>query len=416
MRIVPSVFAVVCLAFVSSVIAAEPASDSGHWSRFRGPLGTGQSEATNLPKQLSADSVAWTSELPIRGHSSPILWENRIFLTGTTGSGESIERRIVCIDRKNGNVLWNEVAATGSGEKLHKMNSWATPSCATDGQRVVAFFGAGGLHCFSVDGKPLWKRDLGAFPGAWGVGASPIFHDELVIQNCDAEGDSFLLAVDKQTGKDVWRTPRQSKPRGGWSTPIVIDVNGHTELVLNGEFGVTSYDPKTGKELWNCKSFNGRGTPAPVWGNGMLYVVNGKSGDVYTVKPGGEGDVTESRMVWHTPRKGGRDLPSPALVGNVMVVIGMSGIATGYDALSGDELWKERLGGNFSGSPVVAEGLVYAASEEGELLVIKAEPKPDVISRASVRVDGEEIFRSSIAIDQGQLLLRSDRRLYCIGK
>jgi outer membrane protein assembly factor BamB len=148
----------------------------------------------------------------------------------------------------------------------------------------------------------------------------------------------------------------------------------------------------------------------------MLYVVNGKSGDVYTVKPGGEGDVTESGMVWHTPRSGGRDLPSPALVGNVMVVISMSGIATGYDALSGDELWKERLGGNFSGSPVVAEELVYAASEEGEVMVIKVQPTPDVISRASVRVDDEEIFRASIAINQGQLLLRSDRRLYCIGK
>jgi outer membrane protein assembly factor BamB len=416
MRMMPSVFAVVSFVVVSSVIAAEPTGEPDHWPRFRGPLGTGQSEATNLPKQLSADSIAWASELPIRGHSSPIIWGNRIFLTGTAGKAESLERRIVCINRENGDVLWNEVAATGRGEKLHKMNSWATPSCATDGERVVAFFGAGGLHCFSVDGKPLWSRDLGEFPGAWGVGASPIFHDELVIQNCDAEGDSFLLAVDKRSGKDVWRTPRQSKPKGGWSTPIVIDASGRTELVLNGEFGVASYDPNTGKKLWNCQGFNGRGTPAPVWGNGMLYVVNGKSGDVYTVKPGGQGDVTESRMVWHTPRSGGRDLPSPTLAGNVMVVIGMSGIATGYNALSGDELWKERLGGNFSGSPVVAEGLIYAASEKGEVMVIKAEPSPGVISRTAVRVDDEEIFRSSIAINQGQLLLRSDRRLYCIGK
>jgi len=416
MRMMPFIFAVFSFVFLSSVFAAEPSGGSDHWPRFRGPLGTGQSDATNLPQQLSADSVAWASELPIRGHSSPIVWGDRIFLTGTTGKAESLQRRVVCINRQNGDVLWNEVAATGSGEKRHKMNSWATPSCATDGERVVAFFGAGGMHCYSVDGKPLWSRDLGEFPGIWGVGASPIVHDDLVIQNCDAQGDSFLLAVDKRSGKDVWRKPRQSKPRGGWSTPIVIDTGDRTELVLNGEFGIASYEPKTGKALWNCQSFNGRGTPSPVWGNGMLYVVNGKSGDVYTVKPGGEGDVTKSKMVWHTPRKGGRDLPSPAIVGNVMVVIGMSGIATGYDAINGDELWKERLGGNFSGSPVVAEGLIYVASEGGEVMVIKAEPKPEVLSRVSVRVDDEEIFRSSIAINQGQLLLRSDRRLYCIGK
>ena len=300
------------------------------------------------------------------------MWGKRIFLTGATVDSDVISRHVVCLDRSSGAVLWDQVAATGDGERLHKMNSWATPSCATDGERVVAFFGAGGLHCFSVDGRPLWSRDLGGFPGTWGVGASPIFFKDTVIQNGDAEGDSFLLAVDKTTGKDVWRSPRQSKPKGGWSTPIVIEADKRTELVLNGEFGVESYDLATGKAYWNCRGFNGRGTPMPAWGNGMLYMVNGKSGDVYAVTPGGSGDVTDSHMVWHTERRGGRDLPSPVLADNVMVVIGMAGIATGYDAKTGKELWKERLGGNYSGSPVVADGLVYAASEEGEVLVLEA--------------------------------------------
>lgn len=409
---------VIAVAFCSigaTTFGAEPSRGQDNWSRFRGPMGTGESSSKDLPTELTAESVDWATELPVRGHSSPIVWGDRIFLTGASSQGDSVRRHVLGLNRTTGEVLWNEVAVSGSGEQLHKMNSWATPSCATDGERVVAFFGDGGLHCYSVEGKPLWTRDLGEFPGAWGVGASPIFFGDTVIQNCDAEGDSYLLAVDKKTGKDVWRTPRQSKPKGGWSTPVVIEVEGRSELILNGEFGVESYDPKSGSRLWNCRGFNGRGTPSPVWGNGLLYVVNGKSGDVYAVRPGGSGDVTDSRMQWHTERRGGRDLPSPILANDVMVVIGMSGVATGYDATSGEELWKERLGGNFSGSPVAAGAFVYALSEEGEVIVMKPGAKLDQVGRVSLR-KGEEIFRSSIAISRSQLLLRSDRRLICIGR
>ena len=401
--------------FSSFVIAAEPAHDGDHWPRFRGPLGTGESTGSNLPA-LRKDSLAWTADLPVRGHSSPIVWGDRIFLTGATSSGGSVRRHVVCLDRATGKVLWNEIATTGSGEKLHKMNSWATPSCATDGRCVVAFFGSGGLHCYSVDGKPLWSRDLGAFPGNWGVGASPILFGDTVIQNCDAAGDSYLLAVNKETGKDVWRTPRQAKPRGGWSTPVLITSAGKQELILNGEFGVAAYDPSNGSPLWSCRGFNGRGTPAPVWGHGKLYVVNGKSGDVYAVRPGGQGDVTDTHMAWHTPRGGGRDLPSPVLAGDVMLVIGMAGIATGYDAHTGDELWKERLGGNYSGSPVVAGEVVYALSEDGEVIALKPGRKLEEIARVSLQTEDEEIFRSSIAISKNQLFVRSDRRLYCLGQ
>ena len=401
------------IVLVASVsLAAEPSSVDQQWPRFRGPLGTGQSEATKLPKQLS---VHWSSELPVRGHSSPVVWDDRVFLTGTTGNDSAVQRRIVCVDRNSGKVLWNHIVSTGGGESLHKMNSWATPSCLTDGERVVAFFGNGGLHCYSVQGERIWSRDLGDFAGAWGVGASPVFYKGIVIQNCDAAGDSYLLAVDAKTGKDVWRTPRRAKPKGGWSTPIIIDTGERTELVLNGEFGVTAYDPSSGQELWNCQSFNGRGTPVPVWGDGLLYCVNGKSGDVYAVKPGGKGDVTDTRMVWHTERRGGRDLPSPVLANNVMVVIGMSGVASGYDAKTGKELWKQRLGGNFSGSPVVAGGLVFAASEEGVVNIFKPGNKAEIIAQTNVADGKEEVFRSSLAVHRGQLLLRSDRRLYCLG-
>lgn len=411
-----SFFCCTLLTVASVTSAAEPNRAEQNWPRFRGPLGTGESVGKTQPVSLNSGSVAWSAALPVRGHSSPIVWEDRIFLTGASGENGQVRRHVICLNRSNGDVLWNKVASVGGGEQLHKMNSWATPSCATDGESVVAFFGSGGLHCFDFQGEPMWSRDLGTFPGGWGVGASPIFFGDTVIQNCDAEGDSYLLAVDKRTGKDVWRTPRQSKPRGGWSTPVVIETDGRTELVVNGEFGVESYEPQSGKPLWNCRGFNGRGTPMPAWGNGLLYVVNGKSGDVYAVRPGGSGDVTDSRMQWHTARRGGRDLPSPVLANDVMVVIGMSGVATGYDAKQGDELWKERLGGNFSGSPVVIGKVVYALSDEGDLIAVKPGPKLESLGRLSLRVDDDEVFRTSIAISGSQMLVRSDRRIYCIGK
>ena len=168
------------------------------------------------------------------------------FSTGAAGKGDAVERHVVCVDATSGEILWDRTAAVVSGEALQNMNSWATPSCVTDGERVVAFFGAGGLHCFDNPGEKLWSKDLGTFPGGWGVGASPIIYKDLLIQNCDAEGASYLVGLDRKTGDEVWRTAREAKPRGGWSTPIVIDVDGHQELILNGEFGVAAYDPDSG--------------------------------------------------------------------------------------------------------------------------------------------------------------------------
>ncbi len=404
-----------CLWMFLAVSQLEAAEPSGDWPRFRGPEGTGVVVGQGLPTHIAAGQVQWSVDLPVRGHSSPILYGDQIFLTGSSGGADGVRRHLFAVDRKSGKVQWNEVVATGEGEKLHKMNSWATPSCASDGERVVAFFGDGGLHCFSVDGKPMWSRDLGKFPGAWGVGASPIFYGDTIIQNCDAEGDSALIAVNKETGKAVWQTPRKPKPKGGWSTPILIQTKSREELVVNGEYGVQSYDPASGKPFWSCTSFNGRGTPVPAWDGEQLYVVNGKTGDVYCVKPTGTGDVTQTHMTWHTARRGGRDLPSPVICGDVLFVVSMGGIATGYDTKTGAELWKERLGGNYSGSPIVAGEYVYIVSEEGDLSVLRPAKKLQRVSKLSLQT-GEEIFRSSIGVSDGQLFVRSDKRLYCIGE
>ncbi|HVX63941.1 MAG TPA: PQQ-binding-like beta-propeller repeat protein [Pirellulales bacterium] len=383
------------------------------WPRWRGPRGDGHSTETALPVQWGADAVAWKTDVPGRGQSSPIVWDERIFLT--TASEDGLKRSIVCLNRADGSQLWEQsVPWQGESESLHKMNTWATPSCATDGKVVIAFFGRAGLHAYTVDGKHLWSNDLGSFDNPWGVAACPVLVGDLVIQNGDADTDAFIAAYNKQTGELAWRQPRPN--HRGWSTPILVETDKGPELTVNGHAGVTAYDPQTGKQLWFCKSFNGRGEPTVTPGKGLVYVVNGLSGDVYSIQPGGEGDVTQSRMAWHTPRKVGRDLPSPILIDDYLIVVSMRGVGVCYNAINGEVIWQDRLGGNYSASPIAAGGLAYFLAEDGSTVVIKPGAKLEIVARNQLAPEADEIFRASPTPCEGQLLLRSDRALYCIGK
>lgn len=398
-----------CLLLEGSATAEE------NWGRFRGPTGRGHTADTDVPVKWDAGAVKWKTRLKGQGQSSPVLAGNRLFLTSASEDGR--QRYIHCLDRDSGKVLWEKSFDCPTPETPHKMNSFATPTCATDGRHVVAFFGPGGLHCLDLDGNTLWSKNLGTFPGVWGIAASPILHEGKVIQNCDAEGPSSIVALDLKTGKEVWKTERAEKPRGGWSTPILIQTGGHEELVLNGEFGVRGYDPATGRELWFCKGFNGRGAPVPDYADNTLYVVNGKPGDLYAVKPGGQGDVTSSSMVWHSMRRGGRDLPSPAVVGDHVLVLSMSGITTCYNRADGQMLWYERLPvkGEFAASPLVANGLVYFQNVYGgETLVLRPGPALDVVSINPLGADREELFRAAFLPVGGRLYTRSDTTVYCI--
>lgn len=388
-----------------------------NWAQFRGPTGRGYSTAGDVPIKWNMDSVIWKKTLKGQGQSSPVNWGGRLFLTSASEDGK--ERYVFCLDRKNGKILWEKTITCAAPENPHKMNSYATPTCATDGKRVVAFFGPGGLHCFDLDGKKQWSQELGAFPGPWGVAASPIIHGDLVIQNCDAEGASYLVAFDLKTGEQVWKTERAAKPRGGWSTPIVIGDGESQELILNGELGVRGYDPRTGKELWFCKAFNGRGSPVPDFANGLLHVVSGKPGDTYAVKPGGKGDVTGSHMVWHTKRRGGRDLPSPAVVDGYLLVVSMSGKATCYDAKTGKIYWEEKLGvkGEFASAPLVLKGHVLLQNVYGGgVLVIKPGKNLEIVANNSLGAEVSEMFRATLAPIKGQIFARSFSTVYCIGK
>jgi len=402
------------IACLITLTAASGARADGDWPQWRGPHGNGHSDEKGIPVRWDAKSVVWKTALPGAGQSSPAVWGDRIFLTSALDKGA--QRLVVCVDRKTGSILWQDEAWNGEPEPSHKMNGWASATCATDGERVVAFFGKAGIHCYALDGKRLWSRDLGAFLGPWGTAACPIIVGDLVIQNCDAIEDASLVALDKHTGKTVWQTPRTNPLRGGWSTPVVVSAGKRQEIVLNGEKAVTAYDVLTGKELWSCKSFNGRGEPTVTPGNGLVFVINGLAGDIYALRPGGAGDVTDSHMAWHTPRKGGRDQPSPILVGNHLIVADMKGVTTCYDAGTGKVLWKDRLRGDFSSSPIAAAGLVYFQNEAGETFVIEPGPKMNVVAENTLDAPPGALFRASLTPSRGQMFSRSQTHLYCIGQ
>lgn len=404
-----SFLATVAVLFVcSSLFAADRV-----WPQWRGPDGNGNSAEKGIPDSWDAKSIVWRTPLKGAGQSTPIVWGDRIFITSAPDNGKS--RLVICLDRKSGKILWEKEAWTGSPEPTHVQNGWASATCATDGERVIAFFGKGGLHCYNMEGMPVWSRDLGTFPGEWGTSASPIIVGDLVIQNCDAAGTGLLIAVNKKDGKDVWKTPRTAPERGGWTTPVLVNSNGKKELVVNGEKAVTSYDPIKGTQLWSCKSFAGRGDPTVLPGKGLVFVVNGVPGDIYAIKPGGTGDVTKSHMAWHTPRKSGRDEPSPILVGDYLIVASMAGITTCYKASDGSVLWTERLKGAFSSSPVAVEGKVFFQNEAGETFVIEPGPKFKLITQNTLGASGE-VFRACLTPCAGQIFTRSDKAIYCVGK
>ncbi len=394
--------------------AVTPAQSGSDWPGWRGPRADGHSQETGFPRRWTEESVTWKTPLKGWGQSSPVIRGERILLTTALEKGR--QRVVFCVSRETGKVEWEKVAWTGEPEPSHQMNGWASATCAADEERVYAFFGrGGGLHCYTLEGAHVWSRDLGRFESPWGTSACPVLVGDLVIQNCDSEKDARLVAFDKKTGKEVWSRPRE--PHRGWSTPVLFDAGTRREIVLNGHTGVRAYAPETGQELWFCRCPEGRGEPTVTPANGLLYVANGLSGGgLYAVRPGGSGDVTGTHRLWLTPR-GGRDTPSPIVMGDMVLVMSLRpDTLTAYDAASGKELWKERVGSQVSASPVAVDGVVLLIQESGEAVVVDPRSETKIVSRNKVGAAGGELFRATITPSDGQLFIRSDRTLYCVGK
>lgn len=383
---------------------------AAQWYRFRGPTGQGAVEGP-IPLRWGATSnIFWKTELSGRGNSSPVIWNDRIFLTCADEPGHS--RSVVCADRATGRIIWERPLKVDVIERMVRdKNGFASATPTVDGEQVYAFLGNAGIVCFDLEGHEKWRTDLGRFDGTWGPGASTVLYRDLVILNQDQSkpSSSFCVALDRKSGRVVWREDRG--PSMGWCTPIIYSVASarRDEMIFASNEMLYSANPLTGKIFWRCEGPTREPIASVVMGDGLIFSTSGRNGPTLAVRPGGEGDVTASRLVWSVLRNGPH-VPSPALAGKRLFLINDHGILTCLDATSGATLHQRRLKGKFSSSPIVAGELVYFSNEDGRTTVIKANDF-EVVAENEL---GEPML-ASFAAAGGQLFTRSPKTLYCIG-
>ena len=386
---------------------------SVEWPAWRGPHGDGQSDETNAPTSWSTtENVHWKVLIPGKGHSSPIVWGDRVFVTTALESQQ--KRMLICLNRLDGKTIWEREVLRAPLEQRHERNSYASATPATDGKHIWVSFlqePAIQLACYDFDGKAVWRKSPGPFTSIHGFCSSPVLHDDLVILNCDQDGEAFIVAYDKTTGEERWRTDRPNRRRS-YCTPVVIDVEGRKQLVLSGSKMVASYDPASGAQLWMMDGPTEQFVASLAYAQGVLFVTGGfPELHMLGIDPRGRGNVTRTNILWRT-HKGVSYVPSPVAHKSWFFVVSDNGIASCLVAKTGQLMWKERLGRRHSASAVSAGGHVYFLDDDGETFVVKAAPEFALVSQNSL---GEACFASP-AVSRGQLFIRTASQLYCIGK
>lgn len=380
------------------------------WPQFRGPDGEGHASGKNLAAEWNeSKNIRWKTPIPGTGWSSPVIGGDRIWLTTATEEGKSL--RLIAVDKSSGKIILDkELFRIESPAKIHKKNSFASPTPILDGDRLYVHFGMQGTACVRMRGEIVWKTKLD-YNHVHGNGGSPILSGNRLYINCDGGDSQYVVALDAATGAQVWRADR--KTYMAFATPHMIRVKGADQFISPSAWRTVSYDPETGKENWWVTYGDGfSNVPRPVFGHGLVFLATGfHKPEVIAVRPDGKGDVTASHIVWRLDR-GAPLTPSPLLVGDELYVVSDNGIATCVDAKSGKIHWRERIGGNHSASPTFADGRIYFLSEEGEAVVIK--PGQTFEKIASNVLDGR--FLASPAISGNAIFLRSAENLYRIQK
>jgi hypothetical protein len=413
----------VCLAPAFSLLG-------GDWPQFRGPGGLGVSEETGLPTTWGdSENLVWKTELPGAGTSSPIAVGDRVFVTCYSGYGvgaargdqSKLVRHLLCLDAKDGTILWKTDFPARLPEDNYSgfisEHGYASSTPACDGQRVYVFFGKSGVFACDMQGKKLWEADVGTGSAInnWGTAASPTLTEKLVIVNANAESES-VVALDKETGKPVWKAQAEGY-RGSWSTPLVVDVDGRQEIVVNVAGEVWSLSPNDGGILWYCTTGRSPATiPTVTAGKGVVYAMLGGPGNAASVavRTGGRNDVSGSHVVWR--KSVGSYVPSPVLVGDYLHWADNSGVAYCVRADSGEQVYRERVSGagNVYASLVAADGKLYLVSRRNGTFVLRAGEKFEVLATNKFSDDSTD-FNATPAIHNGRLLLRSNKAIYCVG-
>ncbi len=381
-----------------------------YWPRFRGPTGQGSAAGTTFPMHWSpTENIAWQVELPGRGNGSPVVWGEQIFVTSENESRTG--RLLLCFNRSDGQLLWKrEAPQPEQTEKLYWKNTFASSTPVTDGQRVIVFFGNSGLVCWDMDGNLQWHRPLGPFTTTHGPGTSPVlYRDRVIFIQDQNRGDSVFVCLDKRTGELLWQRPR---PRAMcWSTPVVLRVGDHDELVYNGSYHVIGYDPDTGEEIWRAEGTTREAIPTIVVGGGLIYSASGRNGPTMAIRPGGRGDVTKTHIVWKTVR-GAPHVPSPTYYDGRLYMVNDTGIMTCLDARNGETVWQKRLRGRFSMSPIEAGGKLLLTNEDGRSYILATGPEFQVLAENEL----DDGVLATPALVEGRLYFRTTGRLLCVAE
>ena len=427
-------------------------SSAADWPSFRGREASGVSEKQNLPDAWdpkTGSNVLWQTPIPGLAHSSPIVSGDTIFITsaisstanatfkpGLYGDGDASDDRSVhrwvlyAIDKRTGRIRWERTASQGEPRnKRHIKSTYASASPATDGRIVVAWFGSQGIYAYDVDGGLRWSVDLGRVDmGAydipayeWGPASSPIIWNGMVIVQCDTQADSFVIALNAETGETIWKTDRKELP--SWGTPNIVTTSAGPELITNASNFVRGYDPKTGKELWHLGGSSKITAPTPIFADALHIIASGRAPErpVFAVRPGARGDLTlakgateSTQVVWSKTGRGSY-MPTPIAYRGIVYVLANNGVLDAYEPATGKEIYRQRLplvGSGYSASPIAADGKIYLSNEDGEMLVIEAGP---VFKHLASNTMGETIM-STPALSEGVMIVRGASTLFAIGR
>ncbi len=405
---------VLSLLTVSVVVAESPMpqpvdwkATDGEWPEFRGPTGQGHSPAVGLPITWSeTENIAWKVAIPGRGWSSPVIRREQIWLTSADDDRKAL--RVLCLDRRLGSVIHNVVVSTLTETgTVHEKNSLASPTPILDGDRVYVHFGPHGTACLSDDGKILWQTLL-PHKQYYGPSSSPVLFGELLIVPCLGTDVRYLIALDKRTGKPRWK--QICEGQHSESTPLLIRTAEGYQLISNQAGRIAAFDPDTGEELWWVKQQNYAQVPRPVFGLGLVFVCGGYfKPEIWAIRPDGRGDVSDSHVAWRTSQSAPLN-PSPLLVRDELYCVSDNGVGSCLDAKTGKLNWRERLGGDFSASPLFADGRIYFLNEAGVVTVIAAGTE---FKRLSVNtLPGRTL--ASLSVAERALYLRTDTHLFRI--
>ncbi len=428
--------------------AAPPASAQVHWPSFRGPGAAGVAEGAAAPVRwdvASGEHVLWKTAIPGLGHSSPVVWGERLFVTTAVSGREAPLKvglygdiapadddgtqswRVLCLDKRSGEILWQRTLREGVPRtRRHPKSSHANPTPATDGRRLVAFFGPEGLYALDLDGNLLWQKDLGALRAAfyrvpeaeWGFASSPVIHEGRVFVQADVLGGSFLAAFDLEDGREIWRTARDDVP--AWSTPTIHRVGGRAQVLVNGHRHMGAYDAATGREIWRLAGGGDIPVPTPVAAHGLVFLTSAHGGPspIFAVRETARGELSASAdggsggpVAWSVPRDGAY-MPTPLVVGEHLYVARDGGALYCYEAKTGRLVYRERLSGAITASGVAADGKLYFAGESGDVDVVRAGPE---FERLATNRLGETVLATP-AVSEGVLFFRTRGHLVAIGE